>query len=238
MQTRLVQEKKSQRKWPEQQVNYVFEGIQRLETSRGCSRQCPFCYEPSEKKVWDIPNITKSKVQVLDMNFLEQPNPDLRICELVTSSPRGAKFELVCGVDFRLLTPGLARALHDARFGTFRASGEWYPRIRIAWDWGLSDQYKVKHAVKVLQDAGYRAGKEPGIEVFMIVNWRVPVKICERKLDLLKVWNVLVADCCFDGGYARGAVGHWNSWQRKEFRAKSRTHNQLVNFGIDPEAKK
>jgi hypothetical protein len=80
--------------------------------------------------------------------------------------------------------------------------------------------------------AGYRS---EDLSVFMIVNWKIPITECEKKLDLLKVWNVKVCDCCYDGGYKLAKPMFWTPEQIKRFRAKCRKHNQLVRFKIDPE---
>ena len=60
------------------------------------------------------------------------------------------------------------------------------------------------------------------------------------KLDTLKIWNVEISDCCWDGGYKVALHGgcklYWTLEQIKRFRRESRKHNQMVNFdGIDPE---
>ena len=72
--------------------------------------------------------------------------------------------------------------------------------------------------------------------IFMICNWRIPFKTNARKLDLCKVWNVKVADCYFDNQTAPKIYPNfWTEKQIKSFRKSVRKHNQLVNFGIDPE---
>ena len=55
-------------------------------------------------------------------------------------------------------------------------------------------------------------------------------------MDLCKVWNVKIADCWFDNQLSPNIKPiYWTQEQIKEFRKKVRKHNQLVNFGIDPE---
>lgn len=55
-------------------------------------------------------------------------------------------------------------------------------------------------------------------------------------MDLCKVWNVQMADCYFDNQLSPNIKPiHWTEEQIREFRHKVRKHNQLVNFGIDPE---
>jgi hypothetical protein len=50
------------------------------------------------------------------------------------------------------------------------------------------------------------------------------------------VWNVQVCDCYYDGQVMPRVVPmFWTMEQIKRFRHKVRKHNQIVNFGIDPE---
>jgi len=84
-----------------------------------------------------------------------------------------------------------------------------------------------------LLEAGY---KRNDIMVFFICNYRISQRECLLKLDLCKVWNVKVCDCYFDGQVMPHVVPvFWTMSEIKEFRGKVRKHNQLVNFGIDPE---
>ena len=77
------------------------------------------------------------------------------------------------------------------------------------------------------------------IMVFIICNWRIPYDQACRKLELLKVWNVQVADCYFDNQtFKRGVIPlHWTDEQNKSFRKMCRRHDQLINFRIDPDFK-
>ncbi len=85
-----------------------------------------------------------------------------------------------------------------------------------------------------VNEAGYRS---EDLSVFMLANWKIPYVECCKKLDLLKVWNVKVNDCCFDGGYKQAKPKDWDIDQIKRFRAKCRLHNHMVLFKIDPELK-
>ncbi len=210
------------------QYNKIVGDQQRIETSRGCPNKCAYCYEPTKIELFKIPKIKRNKVQILDMNFLYgQPDILQRIKELggIRVNNKVVYYEEVCGFDYRLMTEEIANELKKSRF----------KKIRIAWDMGLQEQYKIKDCIKLLIKAGYRA-KE--ISVFIIVNWIIPIKDCEKKLDLLKVWNVKVNDCCYDGGYKKATPMCWDIIEIKAFRASCRKHNQLVNFGIDPELKR
>ena len=208
------------------QYNKVVGKTQRIETHRGCLWQHQYCYEPKEMTDFPIPQIVRNQVQVLDMNFLFRKNVLETITDLGNKRVNGkvVYYEAVCGFDFRLLTQQIADALKKARF----------VKPRLAWDGHFSDQMKMKDAISTLLKAGYKAND---IMLFMIVNWRIPKQECERKLDLMKVWNVKVCDCCYDGGYAHCVPDYWTGIELQEFRSKCRKHNQLVNFGIDPEEK-
>lgn len=197
---------------------------QRIETHRGCPHDCPFCGEPRELSIFPIPELKRNYVEILDMNFLYQPDIIKRIIQLskIKVNDKVIKYEEICGLDYRLLTQDIADALKKSRF----------VKPRIAWDGPPAHQYKIKDTIKILTKANY---KPKEIMVFMIVNWRISKYECEQKLDLLKVWNVKVCDCCFDGGYKNAKPKRWSLPELKEFRSKCRKHNQLINFGIDPE---
>lgn len=160
-------------------------------------------------------------VEILDMNFLYQPDIILRIkhLEAIRVNDKIVYYEAICGFDYRLMTQEIADELKKARF----------IKPRFAWDGGLKEQYKIKDAINVFLRAGYRATE---LMCFMIVNWDIPKIECEKKLDFLKVWRIKVCDCCYDGGYKYAIPERWTAVELKEFRAKCREHNQLVNFGV------
>jgi len=204
----------------------VIGDIQRIELHRGCiwAKEHDYCWEPFENTDYLVPEIVRNKVQILDMNFLQRKNvlDTIRYLGLQRVKGKVVRYECVCGFDFRFLTQEIADTLKDARF----------ENIRLAWDGPFSDQIKIKEAIGRFLKSGY---KPKDIMLFMIVNWRIPKTECERKLDLMKVWNVKVCDCCYDGGYKYHVPEYWTEQKIVEFRAKCRKHNQLVNFGIDPE---
>ena len=189
----------------------------RIKFTDGCPNNCPYCYEPTEIKVYDPSIPPADSVQILDMNFLANPNA-LKILE---SLPK-KKYELICGIDYRLLTLKIAKLLKYKGF----------IKIRWAWDYSFNSQKKHRKILLILKKAGFRP---EDLSVFILVNWKIPYVDCVRKLDLLKVWGVKVNDCCYDGGYSLAKPEHWNIDQIKKFRAMSRKHNQLIRFKIDPE---
>lgn len=201
------------------QYNYVKGDRQRIELHRGCPWNHEYCYEPKIDEDFPIPELVRNYVEILDMNLLARKDITKILSELIN---RNVTFEAVCGFDFRFLTQEIADMLKSAHF----------VRPRLAWDGSFADQYKIKDAVAYLTKAGYKS-KE--ISLFMIVNWKIPYNECIRKLDLMKVWNVKVCDCCYDGGYRHATPTFWTKEQLIKFRRVCRKHNQLVLFGIDPQ---
>lgn len=190
--------------------------------TQGCPNGCEYCYEPKKEfKVFDIPDtpLNTNLIQILDMNFLAHPN-HMGILDYFGTVK--CKKELVCGIDYRRLTPQKAEMLHKAKF----------TKIRWAWDYNFSQQKTHQNVWKMLTKAGY---KSEDLSVFMIVNWKIPFPECMKKLDLLKIWNVKVNDCCWDGGYALAKPTYWTLNQIKFFRKICRKHNQMVRFKIDPD---
>lgn len=195
--------------------------------TEGCPNNCPFCYEPTEQKVFGIPKIVRNHVKIMDMNLLCKKEAIHIINELGSKRVNGrvVHYELICGIDHRFLSHALAFALKENRF----------QNIRLAWDWHYEDQYQIKVAIEKLLMAGYNTND---IMVFMICNWRINYDENCEKLDLCKVWNVKVCDCYFDGQVSPKIIPiFWSDIQIKMFRHKVRKHNQLVNFKIDPEVK-
>lgn len=196
-----------------------------IRITEGCSNKCPFCYEPSEFRLFDIPEIIRNCVKIMDMNLLAKPEASYIINKLGTRRVNGkvVHYELVCGVDHRFLTQGIADLLKENRF----------VNIRLAWDWGYNQQLKIKDAVKKLMRAGYNP---KDIMIFMICNWKVSFAECMKKLNLCKYWSVKVADCYFDGQVMPDVVPvYWTLDQVREFRREVRKHNQFINFSCDPE---
>lgn len=205
-----------------------YNGIEQwIRISQGCPNQCPFCYEPKEEIVFGVPEIVRNKVKIMDMNLLSK----MRALEIIKDLGRKrvngkvVYYELICGIDYRFLSAEIAQALKQSRF----------KNIRLAWDYGLSDQYKILDAIRILLKAGY---KTKDLMIFMICNWQIPYSVCFKKMYLCAVWGIKVADCYFDGQVApRIKPLGWTAEEIHRFRAVVRKHNQYVRFGIDPEVK-
>lgn len=195
---------------------------QRIRITEGCPHNCDFCYEPKKFKIFGIPLINKNIVEISDMNLLAKPQA-LNIIRKLGSKKVNNKvvyYELMCGIDYRFLNLTIATQLKNNRF----------INIRLAWDWGIDQQYKLRDALKMLLIAGY---KPESIMIFMICNWKIPYKTCIKKLDLLKVWNVKVADCYWDNQtFPNVKPIDWTKKQLKDFRKKCRDHNIIVNLKV------
>jgi hypothetical protein len=219
-----------------------FNGIEQwIRLSEGCPNNCPFCYEPTEIKLFEIPKIVRLRVKIMDMNLLAKPEALDIIRELGRRkvSNRFVHYELICGVDYRFLTPQIAMALKKNRFGIFGKKGKWRPGIRIAWDGRYRDNPKIKEAIDILIRAGFKPFKPREIQLFIIANWQISYDECLKKLDLAKVWGTQVADCYFDNQVSPRILPiYWTRDQIRQFRAKVRKHNQLVGFRIDPQLSK
>lgn len=164
--------------------------FQIIHASRGCTRHCGFCgawrIEPEvtfRESVTDY--IRKPNVLFYDNNLLANPYIGSILDELAEfrlPDGRRVRCEAQCGLDARLLTSDLARALKLARFG----------RPRIAWDGRYSDWPKIKEAVSLLEDGGY---SRRDIYVFMLYNHAVPYGEMMEKLEACRRWGARIADC-------------------------------------------
>ena len=197
-----------------------------IRLTEGCPHNCPWCYEPQEIKVFDIPEIETNHVGIIDMNLLYKKEALEILKSLPVNNGKKIVYEFVCGFDYRFLTKEIAEEMHRHHFKD----------LRIAWDWYLKDQYKIKDALKILYSVGY---KPVDIEIFMICNHpSVSYDECMKKLDLCKVWNVKVADCYYDNQVEILEnpfipIG-WSTNEAYDFRRRIRIHNQIVNFKIYP----
>jgi hypothetical protein len=227
VQVRFEKECKLNKPYSYGAYNKVKGDKQAIRLTEGCVHNCAWCYEPTTIKLFGIPLIECNHVLIYDMNLLCKPIA-LQFIETLGKTKvndKVVKYELVCGIDYRFLTQEIANALHKNRF----------VKIRYAWDSSFSDQKRVKKGLDILLKAGY---KRKDIMVFMVCNYRITVTECDRKLDLLKVWNVKACDCYYDGQVMPHVIPmFWSMDEIKFFRAKVRKHNQIVNFGIDPEAR-
>ena len=208
--------------------NIITDDYQVIRLTEGCPWKCPWCREHIEIgdnwKIFDLPEIVRKDVRITDMNLLAKSEAlevinqfrDIRVDGKVVYP------WLVCGIDYRFLTPEIAQALKDSRF----------VNMHMAWDWRYSDQKKIKKSINILKKTGYQ-----DISIFMVCNHpAVSYRENCKKLDLCKYWNVKVNDCWFDNQISPDIKPiAWLHENIIKFRASVRKHNQIVNFGIDPE---
>jgi len=199
-----------------------------LRISEGCPHNCLYCYEPQEKKIFNIPKIERNLVKIMDMNLLcKQESIDVvkKLGDQKVNN-KVVYYELICGIDYRFLTREIAFLLKQNRF----------INIRLAWDWYINNQVRIKSAINLLLKAGY---KQKELMIFMVCNWKIPYEECCKKLDMCKYWGVQISDCYYDNQTMPNVKPiYWTYEEIKSFRKKIRKHNQIVNFMIDPEMKK
>jgi len=201
---------------------------QRLRLGEGCPNGCEYCHSDKELISYDIPEIVKNKVSIMDMNFLYNPKHKERIRELGSKRVNGkvVYYELICGIDWRLLDQETAILLKENRF----------KKIRFAWDYGIELQYKLKDCYDKLLRAGY---KPRNLMCFMLCDWKVSFNDCLLKLGLLKIWNITVSDCWFDNIKPPNyQCNYWTYIECKLFRAMCALHNQMIKFNIYPDLRR
>ena len=198
----------------------------------GCPNQCEYCYAPDKNEYYGIPEIVRNEVKILDMNPLAV-NYYLPLLPKRLNK-KAIHYEMVCGFDWRYITPGVAQDLHKIRFGRFGRK-RWQKGVRIAWDYGYNLREAIKAKHQMLIDAGFRPRQ---IEVFMICDWKVSAYECCLKLIEIHEWGSLVNDCWFDNAKpGKYQLNHWTLPQCKAIRALCRKSNLITLFhGRDPES--
>lgn len=195
---------------------------QHIRISEGCPNRCVYCAESWENGTkpiyYDIPEIIRNNVKILDMNLMYKD----KCIEILDDLGRRkvnnkcVKYELQCGIDWRYMNQDKASALKRNRF----------QRIRLAWDYSYKDVYKIADCIKYLTNAGYNPKH---IQVFMICNWKVPFYEVKAKLETLKKWNVEISDCWFDNQLPPNIDPiYWTKEQIKWFRKQER-NNGIMN---------
>jgi len=198
----------------------IIEGQQWIRLSEGCPNNCVYCGETkvngTKPKYYPIPEIRSNYVKILDMNLIYKPRALEIINKLgqIKFNKKVVTYELQCGIDYRYLTQELADALKRNRF----------VRIRLAWDYGYDQAFKIYDAINMLK-AGY---KRQQLQVFMIANHLVSAREYLRKLQSLAFWRVQVSDCWFDN-QKKGKVKpiHWTHQQIKLVSSMCSDHNVM-----------
>lgn len=211
------------------------EGLQWIEINRGCKRGCAFCHADREFKEYPIPKIESNKVHIIGEGFLFDSDIKNKIIKLGEKKhdKKVVYYGLSQGIDYRLLDTELAILLSKNRFGIINNKKNWYKGIRIAWDWGLSQEKGIYEAIETLVFAGY---KRKHIIVFVLVNWKIDYKTCVYKLNKFKEWGVKIDDCTWECTKRNFIPQYWSKWDYndkrnpKRFRKLCRDHNIATNF--------
>ncbi len=161
-----------------------------IHASRGCSQRCKFCgtwrIEPEfTHKRSILQEIQKRKLVFYDNNVLANPCIDTILQELAeyrAKTGHPLRCESQSGFDLRLLTEERAHLLKAAHF----------VNPRIAWDGRYSDWPRVRKAVDILEDAGYRRAD---VFIFMLYNYDLPYPEMKKKLEACRRSKVRVVDC-------------------------------------------
>jgi len=218
--------------------NKLDDSEQWIRLTDGCYRNCWNCYAPQKKRVYQLPEIKRNKVVFLDMNFLyahPEPGKILEQLSKIRVNKKVVYYDFFCGLDFTLLSQDLADLCKKARVGFFNNKKNYIPGLRIAWDRGIQEQYKIKDSIKRIYKAGYRPGLS---HCFILSNGKIPYSECEKKLRILLKWNIQVRDCWYDNK-KRGSVNpiYWTAEECKKFGRLCRDHNLLILYGIFPNIK-
>lgn len=119
-------------------------------TTRGCVRKCPFCIVPEKEGsiriVGDLLDLWDGKtkdVTILDNNILAIPSHFFKVCRQALTNKIRLDFNQ--GLDHRLLTPEIARALKSTSTKEYRFA---YDSVWMA--------ASVERAIDMLADAGIR----------------------------------------------------------------------------------
>lgn len=212
--------------------NIITDNFQMIRLSEGyCPHKCPWCYEhiyAIPKQDYKLPEIVRRDIRISDMNILASKNPLNKINQFreIRVNKKVVYPHLICGIDYRFLTQDIANALKFNRFN----------KIHIAWDLSVKHYDRIKIAINMLLNAGYISKT---ISVFMICNH--PSISFDENMEKFYICNhlgVKVNDCYYDNQYGRKRkipIG-WTENEILAFRKTIRKHNQIINFGIDPEA--
>jgi len=210
--------------------NVSNEEEQHIRITEGCPNGCLFCAESWENGrepiYYEIPEIIKNRVVILDMNLIYKPDC-IEILDNLGQRKVNNKviqYELQCGIDWRYMTQERASALKRDRF----------KNIRWAWDYAYSDVYKMYDCFRYLVNAGYNPRQ---LMVFIICNWKIPLYEVMAKLSTISKWNVQVSDCWFDNQVAPDIKPiHWKEEEIKSFRKECRNHGIMIrHHGIQVE---
>lgn len=204
-------------------------GTQWVELNRGCKRGCSFCYADPNYKVFDVPIIRSNRVQIIGEGILYDPQIKEKFETLGNLKVEGrcVYYGLSQGIDFRLMDRGTALVMVKNRIGYINGKGKWYKGMRFAWDLGMEQEALAKNTIELLEEVGYR---KKSIQVFVLVNWKIPFSVCMEKIKKLYGWGVKIDDCTWNTTKKEKKPHFWTLEELVQFRKKCREHNQLISF--------
>lgn len=204
-------------------------GTQWIELNRGCKRGCAFCYADPNYKQFQVPQIRSRIVQIIGEGFLYDTEIKEKIKTLGSLKVEGRciYYGLSQGIDFRLLDEGTAALMAKNRIGYINNKGRWYKGMRFAWDLGMEQKDLALKTIELLERAGY---KRKVMQIFVLVNWKIPFSVCLEKIRLLREWGVKIDDCTWDTTKKEMKPHFWKLDELKQFRRMCRQHNQEIQF--------
>jgi hypothetical protein len=206
----------------------VRDGEHWIRLTDGCFRQCWNCYTPTEKKVYDLPEIKANKVRFLDQNFLYAHSDPLGLIESLPKKLNGKVigYTFLAGLDFTYFNQEILNTMKKARVGRFNNKGNFINGLSIAWDRDYYERDYISQAIDMMLKAGY---SRRGIQVRMLCNGKVNYSECMKKLAFLFEKKVMIDDCWFDN-QKRGSVKpiYWTEDECKSFGECCRANNIAV----------
>jgi len=151
-------------------INYGF-------TTRGCIRNCPFCFVPKAEgnirivgDVYDLWDHQSRTITLLDNNILAVPEHFEKICSQLIKE--GLSVDFNQGLDIRLLTPKVCELL-----ATIKIKSE----IRFAFDYPELEDI-VRDKIALLRQ--YRIRQHPFL--YVLVGFNTTFEQDKHRLEVLK----------------------------------------------------
>jgi len=146
-------------------------------TSRGCSRQCPFCLVPEKegdiKAVADIYDFwnNQSHIMLLDNNLTALPERfELTVNQLIKEK---IKTDFSQGLDIRFITAEMAQLLAKVKI---------WKQIHFAWD-NMQDEEAVRRGIEVLNKNGVKSWK---LSFYVLIGFNTTPEEDSYRVEVLR----------------------------------------------------